>query len=81
MLNRKEKAENDPIVSLYNRRCGAIRTEYGRGTIEKNYAEMAKHLAREHKLRALADEEYAKKQYKIDMSREALYAEADRILK
>ena len=27
VLNRKEKAENDPIVSLYKRRCGAIRTE------------------------------------------------------
>ena len=81
VLNRKEKAENDPIVSLYNRRCGAIRTECGRGTIEKNYAEMAKRFAKEHKLRALADEEYAKMQYKIDMSREALYAETDRNLK
>lgn len=80
-MNRKEKAENDPIVSLYNRRCAAIRTECGRGTITKEYAEAAKRIAKEHKLRALADDQYAKTQYKKDMSREALYAEVDRNLK
>ncbi|MGN1160675.1 MAG: DUF6076 domain-containing protein [Candidatus Fimenecus sp.] len=81
VLNRKEKAENDPIVSLYNRRCGAIRTEVGRCTISKAFGEAAKHLAKEHKLRALADDQYAKTQYRKDMSREALYAELDRNLK
>ena len=81
VLNRKEKAENDPIVSLYNRRCGAIRTEVGRCTISKAFGEAAKHLAKEHKLRALADDQYAKMQYRKDMSREALYAEVDRNLK
>ena len=81
VLNRKEKAENDPIVSLYNRRCGAIRTEVGRSTISKAFGETAKHLAKEHKLRALADDQYAKTQYRKDMSREALYAEVDRNLK
>lgn len=78
---QKEKAENDPIVSLYNRRCGAIRTEVGRCTISKAFGEAAKHLAKEHKLRALADDQYAKTQYRKDMSREALYTEVDRILK
>lgn len=81
VLNRKEKAENEPIVSLYNRRCGAIRTEVGRCTISKAFGEAAKHLAKEHKLRALADDQYAKTQYRKDMSREALYTEVDRILK
>lgn len=81
VLNRKEKAENDPIVTIYNRRCAAIRTECGRGTITKEYAEAAKRIAKEHKLRALADDQYAKTQYKKDMSREALYAEVDRNLK
>ena len=81
VLNRKEKAENDPIVSLYNRRCGAIRTEVGRCTISKAFGETAKRLAKEHKLQALADDQYAKMQYKKDMSREALYAEVDRNLK
>ena len=77
VLNRKEKAENDPIVSLYNRRCGAIRTEVGRCTISKAFGEAAKHLAKEYKLRALTDDQYAKTQYKKDMSREALYADKD----
>ena len=81
VLNRKEKAENDPIVTIYNRRCGAIRTEVGRCTISKAFGEAAKHLAKEHKLRALADDQYAKTQYKKDMSREALYVEVDRNLK
>ena len=81
VLNRKEKAENDPIVSLYNRRCAAIRTECGRGTITKEYAEIAKRIAKERKQLALNDDKYAKTQYKKDMSREALYAEVDRNLK
>ena len=81
VLNRKEKAENDPIVSLYNRRCAAIRTECGRGTIAKEYAEIAKRIAKERKQLALNDDKYAKTQYKKDMSREVLYAEVDRNLK
>ena len=81
VLNRKEKAENDPIVSLYNRRCAAIRTECGRGTITKEYAEIAKRIAKERKQLALNDDQYAKTQYRKDMSREALYAEVDRNLK
>ena len=81
VLNRKEKAENDPITAVYNRRCSAIRTECGRGTITKEYAEAAKRIAKEHKQLALYDDKYAKEQYKKDMSRETLYAEVDRNLK
>lgn len=81
VLNRKEKAENDPIVSLYNRRCAAIRTECGRGTITKNFAEAAKQLAKEHKQKALHNDQYAKEEYRKAMSRAALYAEADRKIK
>ncbi|MDD2268796.1 MAG: DUF6076 domain-containing protein [Eubacteriales bacterium] len=80
VLNRKEKAENDPIVSLYNRRCGAIRTECVRGTITKDFAEAAKRIAKEHKQQALNDDKYAKEEYRKAMSRAALYAEADRNL-
>ena len=81
VLNRKEKAENDPIVAIYNRRCAAIRTECGRGTITKNFAEAAKQLAKEHKQEALHDEQYAKEEYRKAMSRATLYAEADRTIK
>lgn len=81
VLNRKEKAENDPIAAIYNRRCAAIRTECGRGTIEIEFAETAKRLAKEHKLRAQTDDRYAKEEYRKDMSREMLYAETDRKMK
>lgn len=81
VLNRKEKSENDPIAAIYNRRCAAIRTECGRGTIKTEFAETAKRLAKEHKLRAQTDDRYAKEEYRKDMSREALYAETDRKMK
>ena len=81
VLNRKEKAENDPIAAIYNRRCAAIRTECGRGTIKTEFAETAKRLAKEHKLRAQTDDRYAKEEYRKDMSRDALYAETDRKMK
>ena len=81
VLNRKEKAENDPIAAVYNRRCAAIRTECGRGTIKTEFAETAKRLAKEHKLRAQTDDRYAKEEYRKAMSREALYAETDKKMK
>lgn len=81
VLNRKEKAENDPIAAIYNRRCAAIRTECGRGTIKTEFAETAKRLAKEHKLRAQTDDGYAKEEYRKAMSREALYPETDRKMK
>lgn len=80
-MNRKELAENDPITSLYNRRCSAIRVERGRGTITEEFAEAAKELAAVHKHRAYEEDEYAKKQYTLDMAREKLYADTDKILR
>ena len=81
VMNRKEKAENDPIVAIYTRRCAAIRTECGRGTITKDFAEAAKQLAKEHKQKALHNDKYAKEEYRKAMSRAALYAETDRKIK
>ena len=80
-IHRKELAAADPIIDLYNRRCAAIRVEKGRKTIPPEFARAAKALAKEYKLRAKQDAEYAKKQYLLDMSRERLYAEADKRLK
>ena len=70
-----------PVVDIYNRRCSAIRTEKGRGTITESFAKMATKLAKEYKFRALQNSDYANKQYALDMSREKLYAETDRRLK
>lgn len=75
-MKRKEKAENDPISATYTNRCSAIRTEVKRGTIPSEIGEAAKALALEHKKTALMDDNYAKRQYKKDMSREKLYRDA-----
>ena len=75
-INRKELAEDDPVVDIYNRRCGAIRSEKSRGTITVELAAKAKELALEHKLHAQEDPQYANTQYPLDMQRNALYAEA-----
>jgi hypothetical protein len=75
-INRKELAAADPVVDIYNRRCGAIRSEKSRGTITAEFATKAKELALEHKLHAQEDPVYAATQYPIDMTRQALYEEA-----
>lgn len=77
-INRKELAAADPVVDIYNRRCSAIRTEKGRGTITEAFAKAATDLAKEYKLKAQLYSDYATKQYALDMSRERLYAETDK---
>lgn len=80
-INRKELAAADPVVDIYNRRCSAIRTEKGRGTITETFAATATELAKEYKFKALQNTDYANGQYALDMSREQLYAETDRRIK
>ena len=74
-INRKELSAADPVVDIYNRRCGAIRSEKSRGTITEAFAAKAKELALEHKLQAQEDSIYANTQYSLDMKRDALYEE------
>ena len=64
------------MVDIYNRRCGAIRSEKSRGTITAELAAKAKELALEHKLHAQEDPQYANTQFPLEMQRNALYAEA-----
>ncbi len=80
-VNRKELAAANPVVDLYNRRCAAIRTEKGRKTITEEFAKAVQALAKEYKQKAQQDAGYASKQYILDMSRERLYAKADKRLK
>ena len=79
-INRKELAAADPVVDIYNRRCGAIRSEKSRGTITEAFAAKAKELALEYKLHAQEDPKYANAQYSLDMKREALYEETEKHL-
>ena len=64
------------VLAFHTNRCSAIRTEVKRGTIPAEIGEAAKVLALEHKKTAMMDDNYAKKQYKKDMSREKLYHDA-----
>lgn len=80
-MGRKELAENDPITDLYNRRCSVIRTEKSRGTLTEEFARAAKKLAKEHKLRAIQDDAYAATRYSLDMEREQLYRDAEKLIK
>ena len=79
-INRKELAAADPVVDIYNRRRGAIRSEKSRGSITEALATKAKELALEYKLHAQEDPQYANTQYPLDMQRDALYAEASKHL-
>ena len=79
-INRKELAAADPVVDIYNRRCGGIRSEKSRGSITETLATKAKELALEHKLHAQENPVYAATQYPKDMTRDALYAEASKHL-
>lgn len=80
-INRKELTAADPIVDIYTRRCNAIRSEKSRGTITGEFAAKALEVAKEYKLIAQDDEEYAKKEYPCNMKRDNLYTETDKRLK
>lgn len=80
-INRKELAAADPIVDIYTRRCNAIRSEKSRGMITEEFAAKALEIAKEYKLIAQDDDEYAKKQYSRNMKRDNLYTETDKRLK
>ncbi len=76
-IHRKERAENDPITDVYNRRCAAIRSEASRGTITKEFASNAQKLAKERKQRAQSDHDYAVTQYEKDLERVKLYHDTE----
>lgn len=71
----KEMAEADPVLDVYTRRCSAIRAEKSRGTIDADFAKAAIALARNRKLRAMREDDYAVDEYEKDLSREKLYAD------
>lgn len=80
-LAAKELAEGDPVLRIYRNRCACIRVERNRGTIVSEFAAMATDLARQHMQHAREDDTYAAAQYPKDMSRDRLYAEADRAMR
>ena len=79
-IHRKELSQNNPIVDIYTKRCSAIRTELGRGTISPEFAQAAKMIAKKRKTMAIREPEYAKVQYIKDLSREKLYSDTEKEL-
>lgn len=80
-LKRAERADADPVKQEYERRRSAIRAELSRKYITAEFAEAAKQLARDHKLQALKDHDYMKKQYFADMQKDKLYRDSAELLK
>lgn len=80
-MQAKEYADGDPITYIYKNRCSAIRVEKSRSTITEEFAKAALKLTKELMQRARFDDEYARKYYAKEMSRTALYQEADRRLR
>lgn len=80
-MSEKERAADNPLTVIYKNRSSAIRVEKSRGTISKEFADVALRLAKENWQRAKFDDIYAEQQYTHDMERENLYAETDKRIK
>ncbi len=75
---RKERAVDDPIIDLYNRRCNSIRSMKSAGKISPQLAQAALSLAKEYKYRAQLEADYANGQYATDMGWDALRKTAEK---
>lgn len=81
LLHRKSLAKDNPITYRYNCRCSAIRTEKSRGKLTETQAKILLSLMKNRLQRAMSDDEYARKQYFVDIERVKLYKDAGIITK
>ena len=72
---QKEATDESPVKALYQQRLGGIRQDANRGNITKAFADCARGLAKERKLRALMDNDYATGAYLTDILKPQLYAD------
>lgn len=72
---RRELAEDNPVIDIYNRRCACIRAELSQKKISKEFAEQAKQIASRLKLEALKQDGYTLAEFKRDMEKNVLYAQ------
>jgi len=70
----RERAENNPVLILYNKAVNTIDKRVERETLDKNTAAMAKIHARDLRTAAIADLDYANGNYVTDMTPDALIA-------
>ena len=80
-MGKKEKAADDPIKTIYEKRCSCIRAEISKGAIDMEFAEAAKELAKELKIRADYDDNYTFEEYQRNMERDNLYKMVELIIK
>ncbi len=80
-VGQKELAEAHPVMDIYRRRCSCIRAEQSKGTITKEFATMAKEIAKELKTKVIQGNGYTIQDFEQDMTRERLYALTDQRLK
>ena len=72
----KERAENDPILIVYNRVCDGIRQDEHRGKITAGLSKFAKKQAKNCMEKAIHDTDYANGAYVTDMNKKRFYAAA-----
>ena len=73
---QRELADDHPIKTIYTRRMNTITQYLHRGTLDEQTAAVMKHLAKDKLERAIFDHEYAKGNYEMEMSQDALLNEA-----
>ncbi len=81
LIGQKELAEAHPVMDIYRRRCSCIRAEQSKGTITKEFATIAKEIAKELKTKVIQGKGYTIQDFERDMTRERLYALTDQRLK
>ena len=73
---QRERADDHPIIQIYEKRLNTINRYVKRGTLDADLAEVMKKLAKDKELRAKSDVAYAKEAYEKEMEQAALLAEA-----
>lgn len=76
----KEKAEDHPVLVLYNRRCNTIDHHLRAGKIDEKFAQTAKEIAKKKRDRANRNSEYLRTEYESEMTQKAIYIETEQAM-
>ena len=76
---QRELADDHPIKTIYTRRMNTILQNVRRGKLDEQTAAAMKRLAKNRMERAISDHTYAKTDYEVEMTQEALLVAATEI--
>ena len=76
---QRELADDHPIKAIYTRRMNTITQSLRRGKLDEQTAAAMKRLAKNRMERAISDHTYAKTDYEVEMTQEALLVAATEI--